>query len=656
MVIVFLMCRRHHYQRNGHRGKRGSDVNSVGIGGSRENFLRQEVDAMTGGDEGPPSSWVHGGAGTAGSPGAMMLENHGSVPALFPSLSCFDGHGIDGNTGATSGGFGSGASDESAGMYPPQSHAHTASVFGVEDIKRSCPSPPLLHLQDSAFRSSSPPDHMSSPTQPLASYSYSQQPQDYLHPYQTRTATSGHMGSVGTGQTDPFGDAHGTTTISSLSGHGHHNTSSEAVVSLGDSSSRGHRISSGGHSNGTGSAGGMMTSCLGYGMGMSGGLRTSSSSHGHGGISPVRSRSKSNSPTTELEKLSPSSYVRPRSTMAESDESSESGGSKSSGRGLLRKLKSIPRTVKSRERERMSERRWRPHAYGLGPSGGVNSGDNGAMSKRSTPIGGLSAQSNHHGVPSSLLNPPNAIPIPPPRSPMAMQRNDIVSPIPSIQDPKSSMDTTRKYHLFTVGPEYGSHDEFEVEDVWTPPTIGGHLLRSPSPVSTETSSYVEGLLNPRMLPGGGGGGGVNSGSGVSEAAKYQVSRGIYSNTGSMGSGAGFSLRNLCFAPGQGQHDDRLEIYHEGGRGSAMSLRDNVDYSRPISGNMVMDRSTTTFGTDFGGDGGTVATSPSPVPTSGGDGMEALGDVSMTATTGLSVRGAGGGGAGGMLLGSKKGGV
>lgn len=600
MVIVFLMCRRHHYQRNGFRGKGGSDVNSVGIGGSRENFLRQEVDAMTGGDEGPPSSWVHGGAGTAGSPGAMMLENHGSVPALFPSLSCFDGHGIDGNTGATSGGFGSGASDESAGMYPPQSHAHTASVFGVEDIKRSCPSPPLLHLQDSAFRSSSPPDHMSSPTQPLASYSYSQQPQDYLHPYQTRTATSGHMGSVGTGQSDPLGDAHGTTTISSLSGHGHHN----------------------------------------------------SSSHGHGGISPVRSRSKSNSPITELEKLSPSSYVRPRSTMAESDESSESGGSKSSGRGLLRKLKSIPRTVKSRERERVSERRWSSHAYGLGPSGGVNSGDNGAMSKRSTPIGRLSAQSNHHGVPSSLLNPPNAIPIPPLRSPMAMQGNDIVSPIPSIQDPKSSMDTTRTYHLFTVGPEYGSHDEFEVEDVWTPPTIGGHLLRSPSPVSTETSSYVEGLLNPRMLPGGGGDGGVNSGSGVSEAAKYQVSRGIYSNTGSMGSGAGFSLRNLCFTPGQGQHDDRLEIYHEGGRGSAMSLRDNVDYSRPISGNMVMDRmrSTTTFGTDFGGDGGTVATSPSPVPTSGGDGMEALGDVSMTATTGLSVRGAGGGGAGGMLLG------
>lgn len=616
MIIVFLMCKRHHYHRNGRRG-RETDVNSVGIGGSRENFLRQEVDAMDCGDDGPPSSQTHV-IGTTGYSDAVMLENRGSVPASFPSFPCVDGNGIDGGIGATSGGFGSGASDESAGMCPPQSHALTTSFSGVEytlsakvgeavpmglarDVP-SFPSPPSpLRLRDSSFWSSSSSDHVSSPTQPLASYPYPQPPQNHSHSYQTWAATAGHMGSAGTGHSDPFGDADGTKFISSLSVHGHPSTSSEAVASLGDSSTQGHLIPSVGHGNGTGSTGRsegvgrVMVSSLDHDTGMIvSRLKTSSPNHG------------------EIDPVDPS-------TMHENNANSGSGGSKLSGRGLLGKLKVMSRNVKSNERGRgeSSEMRGSPQAHSSCQSGWMNSSDDSAMFRRSIaastsmPMGELSTLSNYSRLPSSLLNPPNAIPVPLVRSPMSVQRHDNVSPVQNIQDPQTSMDVTEEYHPFTARPEYGSHNEYEAEDIWTLPTIGGHLLRPPSPVSTETSSCIEGLLNPRMLPSGGGGGGgdggISSGSGVPKAAKRQAPRGTHSAMGSTGSGAtSSSLRSFGFTPGHGQHHDGPGMYYdEGERGSVMSLRDNVDYSRPISGNGVVDRmkSTTTFESDFGGEGG-----------------------------------------------------
>jgi len=300
--------------------------------------------------------------------------------------------------------------------------------------------------------------------------------------------------------------------------------------------------------------------------------------------------------------------------MPESNASSGTGGSKLSGGGLLGKLKVMSKNVKSSERVRESdEMKWSSHAHSLRQSGWMDSSDDSTMLRRSIaasismPMGELPTKSNYPRLPSSLLNPPNAIPIPPLRSPISMQRDGNVSPVPSIQDPQTSMDITGEYHLFRAHTEYGLHNEYEAEGIWTSSAIGGHLLRPPSPVSTETSSCIEGLLNPRMLPGGG--------SGVAKAVKRQAPR---------GSGAASSSRSLGFAPGHGQHHDGLGMYGQGERGSVMSLRDNVDYSRPISGNVVVDRmkSTTTFESDFGGDWGTVATDPSPIPMSG----EVLGDV------------------------------
>jgi len=317
--------------------------------------------------------------------------------------------------------------------------------------------------------------------------------------------------------------------------------------------------------------------------------------------------------------------------MPESNASSGTGGSKLSGGGLLGKLKVISKNVKSSERERESdEMKWSPHAHSSRQSGWLDSSDDSAMLRRSIaasismPMGELLTQSNYPRLPSSLLNPPNAIPIPPLRSPISMQRDGNVSPVLSIQDPQTSMDITGEYHLFRAHTEYGLHNEYEAEDIWTSPTIGGYLLRPPSPVSTETSSCIEGLLNPRMLPGGGGDGGISGGSGVAKAVKRQAPRGTHSVMGSTGSGAASSSRSLGFALGHGQHHDGLGMYDQGERGSVMSLRDNVDYSRPISGNVVVDRmkSTTTFESDFGGDWGTVVTDPSPIPMSG----EVLGDV------------------------------
>ena len=613
MIIVFLMCKRQYYHRHGRIGIE-SDVNSVGIGGSRENFLRQEVDAMTCGDAGPSSSQTHG-VGTTGYLDAVMLETRGSVPASSPSLPCIDGNGIGGGIGATSGGFGSGASDESAGMYPPQSHALTTSYPGVEyalsanagkavpmgrptgdillldDTMRSFPSPPSpLHLRDSTFWPGSSADRMSSPTQPLAPNPYSQRTQNHLHSYKTRAATAGHIGSVSTGHSDSFGDANGTKFISSLSVHGHPNTSSEAVASLGDSSTQGHLISVG-HGNGTGDegrgegGGGVMASSLDHDMRMiHRELRTPSPNHGHGKISPVEPWSISNSPTTEPKGLQP--YVPFPSMMPEHSASSASGGSQLNGRGLLGKLKVMSKNVKSNERKRESDKmKWSPHAHSSRQSGWMDLGDDSAMLRRSIaastsmPMGEISTQSNYSRLPSSLLNPPNAIPIPPLRLPTSLQRGGHVSPVPSIRDPQTSMDITGEYRPFTTHPGYGSHNEYETEDIWTSPTIGGRLLRPPSPVSTETSSCIEGLLNPRMLPGGGGDGGISGGSGVSKAAKRQAPRGTHSAMGSTGSGAASSLRSLGFAPGHGMYD-------EGERGSVVSLRDNVDYSRPISGHVV----------------------------------------------------------------------
>jgi len=317
--------------------------------------------------------------------------------------------------------------------------------------------------------------------------------------------------------------------------------------------------------------------------------------------------------------------------MPESNASSGTGGSKLSGGGLLGKLKVMSKNVKSSERVRESdEMKWSSHAHSSRQSGWMDSSDDSTMLRRSIaasismPMGELPTQSNHPRLPSSLLNPPNAIPIPPLRSPISMQRDGNVSPVPSIQDPQTSMDITGEYHLFRAHTEYGLHNEYEAEGIWTSSAIGGHLLRPPSPVSTETSSCIEGLLNPRMLPGGGGDGGISGGSGVAKAVKRQAPRGTHSAMGSTGSGAASSSGSLGFAPGHGQHHDGLGMYDQGERGSAMSLRDNVDYSRPISGNVVVDRmkSTTTFESDFGGDWGTVATDPSPIPMSG----EVLGDV------------------------------
>ncbi|KXN82773.1 hypothetical protein AN958_02212 [Leucoagaricus sp. SymC.cos] len=708
VIMTFFGCRR--YQRRLRSGE--GDTNSTSEG-SRENFLRQEADAMAAdAEDGPPSSWAHQsrslgghggtstgeelesaygyrgmGAGTVGSTeGAMMMENPGLGPVMFPTYP-HEGGGTVRMTGANGDG---GTSSEGARMYPPQTHANIASypVIGADPYayipENTMPAtgialhmgPPSSHPGPGVTSSddmtrlvqSSPPIHpgsglwvntssnMGSPPQAFISYPYPQQqphqtqyphtleqqpPHNYSYPYPNapQAATSGGIRSTigSNGTSDPVGDEHAVVTaVSSTSGHGHH--SSDAIASsafLGGSSSQGHLISTPGGSgsgSGNGGGGGVLTSSSGHGGGVSvgGGAMTPSSGYTFG-----YPRSKSNSPTTERRKnsLPPSSFVPPRTaTMDSNGSGSGSSGSdvsRPSVRGLLGKLKSFSKKGKESQTEGGRDRRkslqhfsGQTSSFGMSGRGRSMSSGESMTSRRSMsmsmstampmpmPMSGM-AHTSLHCPPSSLLNPPNAIPIPPP-PPIA--RTDVSPPppppVPTIQypsDPSTSMSMGNYSYSSPIDdyhhqrPQFPHHFHPDTNvagdslylDVRSPPT-----MRSPSPVSTEASSFIEGLLNPRILPGSsnipkksdipGAGGGDPGGPSPISAIQREWS------TGSGGSGSILAARRLLRAEvvgfGLGTHDDV-------GGGSMMSLRDNVDYSRPISGAVVERmKSTTTFGT------------------------------------------------------------
>lgn len=350
---------------------------------------------------------------------------------------------------------------------------------------------------------------------------------------------------------DPFGDDHVATDAgisTSMTGHGH--ASNDALASsvfLGNSSSQAHLIG----------ATGAQTSSSGHGIGDGG--RTS----------------KSPSPVAERNRFPPSSYVPPGRPRTGSDGSGGGSGNtndNSSIKGLFGKLKSISRDMMERNK-RSSLQHQDSRGPGLSRSSGesVTSRPSMSMSLGHSSGPGHTSLTSHHGhdypyygMPSSLLNPPKPIP-------MAMP--NYTPPVPIIRRSEPTL-IAQPYLISNNYPLPLSQDNighgFELTsdspyiDTWTPPTI---FCSSPSPVPTDASSYVEGLLNPHILPGTSGGLGVPN-------------SGITGGSGTNGSIRGYGL-------GMSQ---------DGGE-SVMSLRDNVDYSRPIS-KAVTYRSTTTFGTDI----------------------------------------------------------
>jgi hypothetical protein len=179
-----------------------------------------------------------------------------------------------------------------------------------------------------------------------------------------------------------------------------------------------------------------------------------------------------------------------------------------------------------------------------------------------------------------LLNPPNP-PIPPvpsmPPIPIIRYPDMIADPIPNAYTSQTS-----SYSYLPPLPLHNPRYSIGVA-ISDPPYPGVWPQQvSPSipslvPTSTDASSYVEGLLNPNILPNPSGGARIP---GVDRAGGFGPSDEVVG--GSRG-GEGIGRYGLWTNEYEGR--------------STMSLRDHVDYSRPISTAVTAARSTTTFGTD-----------------------------------------------------------
>lgn len=348
---------------------------------------------------------------------------------------------------------------------------------------------------------------------------------------------------------DPYEDDHAAMEAGisrSLTGHGHQSNDALASSVFFASSSHGHLLAAG---------------------------VAQSSSSGHG-IGDDGRRSKSDSPVGERNKFPPSSYVPPGRPRIGGGDGDASGSDSSSIKGLFGKLKSMSKDImKEKRRSRLQHQDSRGPGLSRSSGESITSRPSMSMSLGHSSGPGHTSLTSHHGhehsyygMPSSLLNPPKPIPL-------AMPTNHL-PPVPVIR----YSEPTSAAHPYLISDMYPLHlgqdnsghgfeptSDSPYADTWTPPVI---FCSSPSPAPTETSSYVEGLLNPHMLPGSAGGLGI-PGSGL-------VGTSGASNDGSF-RGYGFGMSK------------------DGGE-SVMSLRDNVDYSRPISG-AVIHKSTTTFGTD-----------------------------------------------------------
>lgn len=568
-LIIFFTCRKY---------KQRESIAS----GSRENFLRRDVDIeppawrspLEGDDDEFEQRYGYRGLGfgsegtgaaATGVQGGVMQENPGAGSVSYSAYPHDSGgSGENGGAGIGNEGLSGSTSAESALMFPPQGHVYPG-MGGVDSyvymppsgvVVPPIPGPSSPEGMTHATRSSPPPEPglwlSASPTQPGFAL-------PYQHPQQAASRST----------SDPFGDGHAApaVAISSTSGHGH--PSSDALASsvyLG-SSSHGHLVNTVG----------------------AGGTWSSSSGHGVSG-----GRSKSASPAAERRSMAPpSSYVPPRGGMADSSDSSGSGSDRSSVRDLFGRFRSLSKG-KGKERDRSKS---------LQNEGVVSRSSGESMASRrsmsmsvghSTTLGHTSVYSHGHphahGQPSSLLNPPNPLP-------MSMPRSDVL-PVPVIQYPEIAEPSPMGYPYsipdqYQQPPAYSQHgprndlgltSDSPYVDICPPPTT----FRPPSPVPTDASSYVEGLLNPRMLPGG--------------------SAGL--DTFDIGGSRGGNVGDRRGSRGIGRHS--LGMSEDGG-GSVMSLRDNVDYSRPISGAAMQGmRSTTTFGTDtevvgagIGGGGGSL---------------------------------------------------
>ncbi|KAF9445076.1 hypothetical protein P691DRAFT_292067 [Macrolepiota fuliginosa MF-IS2] len=526
----------------------------------------------------------HSGSGVvaADATAGVVQENPTAGPVSYPSYDGGGGGGDGGHRGG-SGGFSGNTSAESAAMYPVRhEQAYPGMGMGSADsyayMTGSAQSPlgvigppPMAGTGTTSSeeitrltQSSPPPDSGTLLGSPLQSYEV---------PQGAATANGSALVS------DPFGDSRAAL-LSSTSGHGYH--SSDALTSSlyfgGGSSSVGHVMGSSGM----------------------GGALTSSSGHG---VSLNAGRSKSVSPTAEKRNMPPpSSYVPPRDGTVDSSDSG-SGSDMSSMRGLFERFRSLSKGKgKGRERDRKRSLQYES-GVGMSRSSGESMASRRSMSAgHGSALGHASAHGHgyphpHLHQPSSLLNPPNPIPLPSsvprPVSPTG------APPVPAIRYPDPAVDPASMGYYsildeYRPPPGFPSHlqqhpdpqgdfghslisgSDSPYTDIWEPPT----LFRSPSPVPTDTSSYVEGLLNPRMLPGNSSGLGTPGGS---EAGKVGMGG---RRDGMSSGGLGVSVLGT----------------NQGG-GSVMSLRDNVDYSRPISGAVILGmRSTTTFATEGDGTG------------------------------------------------------
>lgn len=543
LIIMFLSCQKY-------RKGRESEGNS-----SRETFFRRELELDLA--DIPPMS--------PRMPAPERYVTMGHETGV--NLSRHD-HGV--------GGYGSreNLSAESASMYPVQrlasrlgdveSYAHTPTWIPGSSGNPNSNAPGVhgISSSDNITRQPSigPLSTDMSMVGPTGMVFLPSQTYPYENPQQTM---SGFTSATGSGF---FGDGDAYAGVaSSTSGHGHYSNDGHTTSCL-DSSSHGDPASNFG----------LLTSSSGHAISMStGGVLTSSSGHGMMGTAHSRSRSKSYSPGVERwGQAPPSSYIPPHRKTGKSTESF-GGGSSSSVKGLLGKFKSISKLKDKRKEER--ERQLHLRHENIRATMAQSSRESITMSMGHSSILGYATS---HPPPSSLLNPPNPpiLSVPP------------VPPLPIIRYPDMIADPTSKVytsqpssHLYIPplpphNPRYSigvAISDPSYPDVWPPQTSPS--IPSLVPTSTDASSYVEGLLNPNILPDPSGCGAI------SDSDKM----------GGFGPGDGV-IGGSRDGEGVGRYGLWTTEYD--GR-SMMSLRDHVDYSRPIGVAVLAARSTTTVGTD-----------------------------------------------------------
>lgn len=547
LTIVFLSCQR--YKRN--RERESGNI-------SRESFLRRELEL-------DPDILSRPGRNNY-----VTMRQPGSISF---NLSPNDGRGGVGDSDEN-------VSTESADMYPIESHA-SPPVGGMDPYALA---PTLIPGSSGVPSFNTPYSHnvratdnntrhplagspamdtpMGSPTQTAFSPAC-------VYPYENPQQISGLGGTTGS---DSCADTPGCA-VPSTSGHGYYSTDGHTTPACIGSSSHGHTVNNFG----------VLTSSSGHARSMSpGGMLASSSEHGMGAgkvISKPWHRSKSVSSFVERRgQAPPSSYIPPRGKTGNSTESS--GSDSSSSRTLFGKFRSMRKLKKERKEE--LNRRLSLQSENIRASMAQSSRESITMSMGHGSILGHTAI---HRPPSSLLNPPN-----PPVVTISP-----VPPVPTLQYPAMMAEPVPyayasqplSYPYLPPLPPHNPRYSIGVAisdspylDAWPPPNSPS--LPSLVPTGTDASSYVEGLLNPNMLPKPSGDTGIS---------------GVY---GARGGGPDDRFVNGSKG-GDGMSRYSLWMNEYDGR-SEMSLRDNVDYSRPISGPLaamgtMYSGSTPTFGTD-----------------------------------------------------------